>query len=32
MQSESVEMKQLGLIGRMKDRILDELKDLYIAQ
>ena len=32
MQNESVDMKQLGLIGRTKDRILDELKDLYIAQ
>ena len=32
MQSESIDMKQLGLIGRTKDRILDELKDLYIAQ
>ena len=32
MQSESIDLKQLGLIGRTKDRILDELKDLYIAQ
>ena len=32
MQNESVDLKQLGLIGRTKDRILDELKDLYIAQ
>ena len=32
MQSESIDMKQLGLIGRTKDRILDERKDLYIAQ
>ena len=32
MQSESIDMKQLGLIGRTKNQILDELKDLYIAQ
>ena len=32
MRNESVDLKQLGLIGRTKDRILDELKDLYIAQ
>ena len=32
MQNESVDLKQLGLIGRTKDRILDELKDLYMAQ
>ena len=32
MQNESVDLKQFGLIGRTKDRILDELKDLYIAQ
>ena len=32
MQNESVDLKQLGLIGRTKDQILDELKDLYIAQ
>lgn len=32
MQNESVDIKQLGLVERTKDRILDELKDLYIAQ
>ena len=32
MQNESVDLKQFGLIGRTKDRILDELKDLYIEQ
>ena len=32
MQSESIDVKQLGLVGRTKDQILDELKDLYIAQ
>lgn len=32
MQNESVDIKQLGLVGRTKDQILDELKDLYIAQ
>ena len=32
MQNESVDLKQLGLIGRTKDQILDELKDLYITQ
>ena len=32
MQNESVDLKQLGLVGRTKGRILDELKDLYIAQ
>ena len=32
MQNESVDLKQWGLIGRTKDQILDELKDLYIAQ
>ena len=28
----SVNVEQLGLKGRAKDQILDELKDLYIAQ
>ena len=32
MQNESVDVKQLGIVGRTKDQILDELKDLYIAQ
>ena len=32
MQNESVDIKQLGLVGRTKDQILDELKDLYIAR
>ena len=32
MQNESIDIKQLGLVGRTKDQILDELKDLYIAQ
>ena len=32
MQNESVDVKQLGLVGRTKDQILGELKDLYIAQ
>lgn len=32
MQNESVDLKQFGLIGRTKDQILDELKDLYITQ
>ena len=32
MQNESVDIKQLGLVGRTKAQILDELKDLYIAQ
>ena len=32
MQNESVNVEQLGLKGRTKDQILDELKDLYIAQ
>ena len=32
MQNESIDIKQLGLVGRTKDQILDELKNLYIAQ
>ena len=28
MQNESVDIEQLGLVGRTKDQILDELKDL----
>ena len=32
MQNESIDIKQLGLVGRTKDQILDELKDLYIVQ
>ena len=32
MQTESVDVKQLGLVGRTKDQILDERKDLYRAQ
>ena len=31
MQNESVDVKQLGLVGRTKDQILKEIKDLYIA-
>ena len=31
MQNESVDVKQLGLVGRTKDKILKEIKDLYIA-
>ena len=32
MQNESIDIKQLGLVERTKDQILDELKNLYIAQ
>ena len=32
MQNESIDIKQLGLVGRTKDQIWDELKNLYIAQ
>ena len=32
MQNESIDIKQLGLVGRTKDQILNELKNLYIAQ
>ena len=32
MQNESIDIKQLGLVGRTKNQILNELKDLYIAQ
>lgn len=32
MQNENIDLKQLGLVGRTKDQILKEIKDLYIAQ
>lgn len=32
MQNESIDVKQLGLVGRTKDQILNELKDLYITK
>ena len=32
MQNESIDIKQLGLVERTKNQILDELKNLYIAQ
>ena len=32
MQNESVDIKQLGLAGRTKDQILEEVKDLYTAE
>lgn len=32
MQNENIDLKQLGLVGRRKDQILKEIKDLYIAQ
>ena len=32
MQSESIELKQLGLVGRTKEQILEELKEMYISQ
>lgn len=32
MQNESIDVKQLGLVGRTKDQILKEIQDLYIAQ
>ena len=32
MQNENVDVKQLGPVGRTKDQILKEIKDLYIAQ
>lgn len=32
MQNESIDIKQLGMVWRTKDQILDELKDLYIVQ
>lgn len=31
MESESVDLKQLGLPGRTKDQILEELKEMYIV-
>lgn len=31
MQNENVDVKQLGPVGRTKDQILKEIKDLYIA-
>ena len=31
-QNESIDIKQLGMVWRTKDQILDELKDLYIVQ
>ena len=32
MEDENVDIKQLGLVGRTKNQILEELKDLYITQ
>ena len=32
MQPESIELKQLGLVGRTKEQILEELKKMYISQ
>lgn len=32
MQNENIDLKQLGLVGRTKDQILNELKGLYIVQ
>ena len=32
MAEENVDMKQLGLVGKTKDQILSELKDMYIEQ
>ncbi len=32
MQTESVDIKQLGLAGRTKEEILEEVKEMYIAQ
>ena len=32
MQSESVDIKQLGLVDITKDQILEELKEMYIPQ
>lgn len=32
MQNESVDIKQLGLTGRTKDQILEEVKDLYTTE
>ena len=32
MQPESTELKQLGLVGRTKEQILEELKEMYISQ
>ena len=32
MQNENVDIKQLGLVGRTKERILEELKEMYIVQ
>lgn len=32
MQNESVDIKQLGLAGRTKDQILEEVKDLYTTE
>ena len=31
MDSENVDLKQLGLPGRIKDQILEELKEMYIV-
>ena len=31
MDSENVDLKQLGLPGRTKDQILEELKEMYIV-
>ena len=32
MENETVDIKQLGLVGRTKEQILEELKEMYIAQ
>ncbi len=32
MRSETIDLKQLGLIGRTKEDVLDELKKLYLPQ
>lgn len=32
MQPESVDLKQLGLVGRTKEQVLEELKEMYISQ
>ena len=31
-QTESVDIKQLGLAGRTKEQILEEVKEMYIVQ
>lgn len=32
MQNETVDIKQLGLVGRTKEQILEELKGMYMVQ